>query len=424
MSKQDGFKRRARAGSVKEALDAIETDPSHHLAGPFRPQTPLPPDTPRKTSSSISWQQAHSEANRTAGVSPSKGLWSDVKTWKWVVHPASSLKLLLIVGALYINWTLLAPHVAPDLPNPFEPLLFISHRVPGSSDDDPRYQKGYLDFAFIAYHIIVWSFVRQSITLHFLKPWARWCGIKKEGKLDRFGEQGYAVVYFGFFGLWGLRIMSQLPTWWYRTEYFWIDYPHWDMKPELKRYYLMQFSYWLQQLIVLAFRLEKPRMDYKELVAHHIVTLWLIGWSYLVNLTLIGNAVYVSMDIPDVFLAFSKLLNYLQTEAKVVSFAIFVVIWTYFRHYLNLVMLWSVYSEFDLIPESAKYWDPPRGVWMVWWMKWQIFAPILLLQLLNLFWYYLVLRIIYRAIVERGITDVRSDDEDDGEDEPDDDKDD
>lgn len=30
-----------------------------------------------------------------------------------------------------------------------------------------------------------------------------------------------------------------------------------------------------------------------------------IRWSYGVNLTLIGNAVFVSMDIPDVFLAVS-----------------------------------------------------------------------------------------------------------------------
>lgn len=25
--------------------------------------------------------------------------------------------------------------------------------------------------------------------------------------------------------------------------------------------------------------LEKPRSDFKELVIHHIVTLWLVGWS-------------------------------------------------------------------------------------------------------------------------------------------------
>jgi hypothetical protein len=49
------------------------------------------------------------------------------------------------------------------------------------------------------------------------------------------------------------------------------------MTPELKRYYLMQASYWCQQLIVLFFGLEKPRKDYRELIAHHLVTLWLIG---------------------------------------------------------------------------------------------------------------------------------------------------
>ena len=98
------------------------------------------------------------------------------------------------------------------------------------------------------------------------------------------------------------------------------------MTPELKRYYLMQSSYWCQQLIVIVLGLEKPRKDYAELVAHHMVTLWLVGlvgltaltapfylilnrWSYFINLTLIGNAVFMSMDIPDTFLAVSALLT-------------------------------------------------------------------------------------------------------------------
>ncbi len=128
---------------------------------------------------------------------------------------------------------------------------------------------------------------------------------------------------------------------------------------------------------------------------------------------------------------FSKLLNYIQWErAKVVSFALFIGIWTcvaffslstrerrlfirYFRHILNLVILYSVWTEFDLIPyvnlfsvtlllilsvasEHTRVWDPPRGVWLPYWMKYQIFVPIALLQLLNLFWYYLIMRILYR----------------------------
>lgn len=111
---------------------------------------------------------------------------------------------MLIPVVLWANWELLAPFVAKDLPNPFRPLLFISHRIPDSSDDDPRYAKGYGDLLFIAYYIIVWSFVRQSLTLYICRPLARWFGIKKEGKLDRFGEQAYAVIYFGVMGSWGM----------------------------------------------------------------------------------------------------------------------------------------------------------------------------------------------------------------------------
>ena len=106
------------------------------------------------------------------------------------------------------------------------------------------------------------------------------------------------------------------------------------------------------------------------------------------------------MDIPDAFFAFSKLLNYIDLKrAKIVSFLVFLCVWTYFRHYLNFVMLWSVYSEFSLMPETSKRWAPEDGVWMVWWMKWQVFAPLVLLQALNLFWYYLILRVLYMCVV-------------------------
>lgn len=60
------------------------------------------------------------------------------------------------------------------------------------------------------------------------------------------------------------------------------------MKPELKAYYLSQAAYWCQQLLVLLLGLEKPRKDYNELVAHHFVTLWLVG--YVVPRHLSANA--------------------------------------------------------------------------------------------------------------------------------------
>ena len=71
----------------------------------------------------------------------------------------------------------------------------------------------------------------------------------------------------------------------------------------MKAYYLLEFAYWCQQFLLIALRVEKPRKDFIELVLHHIVTLWLIGGSYLVNLPHIGNAVFITMDWSDVFLS-------------------------------------------------------------------------------------------------------------------------
>ncbi|KAI0032044.1 longevity assurance proteins LAG1/LAC1 [Vararia minispora EC-137] len=314
--------------------------------------------------------------------------WKDIKTGRWIVQPSSSFRLLLLPVVFHLSWIFLTPFITTELPlSPFAPLLFISHPTPSPTDDatDPRYRKGWLDLLFIAYYVVFWSFVRQTIIIHVCRPLARRFRVKKS-KRDRF------------------------------------EYPHWQMIPELKTYYLVQAAYWCQQLIVMVMGLEKPRKDYSALVAHHIVTLWLIGWSYSINLTLIGNAVYASMDIPDTFLSMSLLLNYLRMErAKVAVFLILLCTWTYFRHYLNLVMLWSVYKEFDMMPESSKRWAPSEGVWMVWWMKWQIFVPILLLQALNVFWYSLILRIAYRFVISLYFTcavtgtkvrDDRSDDED------------
>lgn len=87
------------------------------------------------------------------------------------------------------------------------------------------------------------------------------------------------------------------------------------------------------------------------------------------------------------------------------------------RHYINIKILWSVWYEFDLIPSENRRWWTPDGVWMVDWMKYQIFLPILALQLLNLFWYFLIWRILIRALIHKEISDERSEDEDEGDDE-------
>lgn len=135
------------------------------------------------------------------------------------------------------------------------------------------------------------------------------------------------------------------------------------MLPALKRYYLMHLSYWIQQLVVLALRIEKPRKDFKELVAHHIVTLWLIGyaghhtvvmpllnalssWSYGVNMTLIGNAVFVSMDIPDVFLGVR--LSLVSVFARLTVFAALKIVQLSWFGKIKNILLCDVICHLDV----------------------------------------------------------------------------
>ncbi|KAG8865229.1 hypothetical protein FRB96_000119 [Tulasnella sp. 330] len=406
---------RQRSNSVRDALERIETDSAHHLAGPFVDASPIDtrPSTP--TRSSLTRERSRRKGPLVVLPNPvvsTTTLWSDIVTLNWTKVPSSALKLLCIPIVLWLNWQLFTPGTA----NPFKYMLFIQYRVGDSEKGSTLYRKGYGDIAFLAYYVVVFSFLRQFLTLHIFRPLALQFGIRKERTVDRFAEQGYAIFYFTISGTLGLLAMYSSDSWYYKGETFFNSYPYWRMTGFMKTYYLLQFSYWLHQFLVLVLRLEKPRKDFQELVAHHIVTLWLIGWSYLVNLTPIGNAVFITMDISDAVFASAKLLNYLQMEmVGNIVFGIFVLVWTYMRHYLNLCILYSVYYDFDLIPQWAQRWSPEEGIWMVSWVRWQIFVPLFLLQLLNIFWYVLILRIGYRALTKKELTDERSDDEDDGE---------
>ena len=104
--------------------------------------------------------------------------------------------------------------------------------------------------------------------------------------------------------------MSRTPIWYFNTAAMYEDFPHKTHEGVFKTYYLLQASYWAQQMIVLLLMLEKPRKDFKELVAHHCITLSLIWLSYRFHFTYMGLAVYITHDISDFFLA----VSYLQSS--------------------------------------------------------------------------------------------------------------
>ncbi|KAI1116160.1 TLC domain-containing protein [Nemania sp. NC0429] len=312
------------------------------------------------------------------------------------------LIILVVFGALYA--------VNPTESNPVHRFIFLSYKLPLEPGADPtapaQYGKGPWDIALVAFYTVVLSFTREFIMQEFLRPLARKAGLRSRGKQARFMEQLYTAIYFGFLGPAGMYVMSHTPIWYFNTRAMYENFPHKTHAADFKFYYLFQAAYWAQQAIVLLLGLEERRKDFKELVGHHIVSLALIGLSYRFHFTYMGLAVYITHDISDFFLATSKTLNYIDHWATGPYFFMFMCIWAYLRHYLNLRIIWSLFTEFKTVGPYELNWETQQ-------YKCDISFVITLallasLQALNLFWWFFIVRIAYRFVVYQTADDDRS----------------
>ncbi|KAK5119026.1 hypothetical protein LTR62_000237 [Meristemomyces frigidus] len=342
-------------------------------------------------------------------------------TW---VNP---LILLLVLLSAYF--------VRPGPHNPLRPFLFLSYPDPALEErvtlpphvgSVTQYGKGAADFKFVSFYIVVFTFTREFFMQRVIKPQGVYYGIGRS-KMARFMEQYYTALYFVIFGPFGLYVMSRTPVWYFDTVGMYEGFPHRAHEACFKAYYLLQAAYWAQQAIVLMLQLEKPRKDFRELVLHHIVTLALIGLSYRFHFTYVGVAVYVTHDLSDLFLATAKTLNYLDHWATSGFFAVFVFIWAYLRHYINLIILKSLLPAAEITIPYTSYTirsgefstigpyilDWPAQQYKCWISHPIAFVLLACLQLINVFWFYLILRILWRIVVTSEKKDDRSDEEDD-----------
>lgn len=184
----------------------------------------------------------------------------------------------------------------------------LSYPVTTTSSSTIMYGKGPWDLAFVAFYTVVLSFTREFVMQELLRPLALRAGIRSRARQARFMEQMYTAIYFAFLGPAGLWVMSRTPVWYFDTRGMLEGFPHRLHDAPFKFYYLFQAAYWAQQAVVLILGMEKPRKDFRELVAHHIVSLALILLSYRFHFAYYGIAVYTTHDISDFFLAVSRLL--------------------------------------------------------------------------------------------------------------------
>lgn len=321
---------------------------------------------------------------------------------------------LAILVAIYAYYFMFA---ANDPTHWLQGCVRLSYRVLGTSDP-VMYGKGKRDLLFVAFHVLWFTFAREFIMQVILKPIARSCGFTTRHKINRFVEQSYSILYYGISGPVGIYIMYKTDyanLWFFRTTGFYESFPHRELDAWFKAFYLLQGAFWAQQALVLVLALEARRKDFKELVFHHVVTVALIILSYRFHFTYMGLVIYITMDVSDFFLATSKVMNYLDSPLTPPFFFLFVVVWAYLRHYVNLVVLWSILTEFRTVGPFELNWVTQQ--YKCWISQYITFALLTALQLVNLYWFVLIIRIAYRYVVHNEQEDVRSEGEDDEEEE-------
>jgi len=228
-------------------------------------------------------------------------------------------------------------------------------------------------------------------------------------RVVKFVEALWRFIFYSVFCIVGYRALFVPETviWMKDTAHYFLEWPSHQLLPSVDFYYQIELGCYIHQLLWT----EVSRSDAVEMIVHHIVTILLIVFSYHTNFTRFGATILFLHDISDVFLEFAKVLNYSSTgrgnrwikSYNLVDavFVLFAVTFLVTRLYLYpKYILWTV-----VVHGIDKYGCDFMGCY--------VFIGLLTaLQLLHVFWFYLILRMVIK-LMSTGIEgDERSDAED------------
>eukprot|EP00051_Salpingoeca_urceolata_P005062 m.70067 g.70067 ORF g.70067 m.70067 type:complete len:294 (-) comp14034_c0_seq1:192-1073(-) len=214
--------------------------------------------------------------------------------------------------------------------------------------------------------------------------------------LKKFGESTWKFVYYTTGFLMCLYIVQE-NDYWPKSANCWRDVETRSLN--LQGYYIWELSFYVSSLFAHVL-FEVERKDYWPMFFHHIVTILLIGFSYLYGYHGIGMLVLMCHDASDVFLEGAKLFRYTQFElASTITFAMLIVSWVWYRLYLFPVfVIPSVVYESEVV---LGYQITFYHFFVSW---------LMILQVLHVYWFVLILKVAQRSLFEGGIEDVREED--------------
>lgn len=237
------------------------------------------------------------------------------------------------------------------------------------------------------------------------QPIGRCLGIREANKtthrvspLAKFTESTWRFTFYLGIFLYGLVVLRN-KIWFEDTRHCWLNYPEHRLTSDIYWYYMIELGfYW--SLLFSQF-IDVKRKDFWQMFIHHIATIALLSFSYMVNFLRVGTLVLVVHDCGDYWLEFAKMAKYARAQRLCdILFVIFALVWFLSRlcYYPYKVLYTTTVEEWSILgPFPAFY----------------VFnALLLLLQVLHYFWFYLICQVAISACKAGKVTkDERSDSE-------------
>ncbi|KAI9327079.1 TRAM/LAG1/CLN8 homology domain-containing protein, partial [Obelidium mucronatum] len=200
----------------------------------------------------------------------------------------------------------------------------------------------------------------------------------------KFQTAAWRAILYSISTVLGLYICSQ-ESWVFQPKQYFEGYPH-KTTFWLKLYYNIGFGNYAYQLVNIFF--ERRQSDFVQMVTHHVATVIVMLLSYVLGFTRAGVMVLLLHDCSDPIMEIAKSFVYAGKQMLAdVFFGIFAITFLVTRDYL--------FPVFIVIPlmRYSKYEDGvqmPRGYGHYFY---PIAGCLYILQVLNVFWGYLVSRI-------------------------------
>uniref|UniRef100_A0A8C3L6T7 Ceramide synthase 2 n=1 Tax=Chrysolophus pictus TaxID=9089 RepID=A0A8C3L6T7_CHRPC len=193
----------------------------------------------------------------------------------------------------------------------------------------------------------------------------------------------------------GMAVIVDKP-WFYDLREVWKGYPIQSILPSQYWYYMIELSFYWSLLFSIAS--DVKRKDFKEQIIHHVATIILISFSWFANYVRAGTLIMALHDSSDYLLESAKMFNYANWRNTCNNiFIVFAAVFIITR--LVILPFWimhcTVVYPLELYPAFFGYYffNAMMGV----------------LQLLHIFWAFLIIRMAHKFITGKVVEDERSD---------------